>query len=359
MANLRLENVTHKYTEEVTAVSDVDWSIPDGTAAGLLGPSGCGKTTLMKIIAGLLKQTEGKVYFDDQEMSELTTQERNLCMVFQFPVVYTNMTIGGNMRFPLRNMGYPEGEIERKVREAAEVLGMTDILDKSGRGLGPGDKQLVSLGRAIVRDSPNVILLDEPLTDVEPERRLELRRTLKVVQREMKSTMVYVTHDQTEALTFSDKIAIMRGGRLLQYASKDELFYNPAEPFVGTFIGSPGMNFFDCSMSEGGLDSGEFTLKISEKVRAVLEEHDTKFTVGVRPELTEISATKRGDWIPFRCDMVEFQGNLDVFSLMKGEIQIMVSAPIGKFEVSKGDEVWIRFPAEHTRIYGRNGKLLT
>jgi glycerol transport system ATP-binding protein len=358
MANVKLENVTHKYTQEVTAVSDVNWSIPDGTAAGLLGPSGCGKTTLMKIVAGLLKQTEGKVYFNDEEMSELTTQERNLCMVFQFPVVYTSMTIGENLAFPLKNMGIPEEERERRVREAGEVLGITDILKKSGRGLGPGDKQLVSLGRAIVRESPNVILLDEPLTDVEPERRLELRRTLKVVQREMKSTMIYVTHDQTEALTFSDKIAVMRGGRLLQYAGKDDLFYNPAEPFVGLFIGSPGMNFFDCSLSEGGLDSGEFTLKISEKVRAVLEEHDTKFTVGVRPELIEISATKRGEWIPFRCDMVEFQGNLDVFDLKKGEIHIMVSAPIGKFKVSKGGDVWIHFPADRTKIYGSNGKLL-
>jgi glycerol transport system ATP-binding protein len=358
MADVRVENVTHRYVADQIAVNNVSLEIPDGTAAGLLGPSGCGKTTLMKVVAGLLVQSEGHVYFNNQEVSALTTQERNVCMVFQFPVVYRSMSVRANLEFPLKNMGYTQADINKKVTEVAETLGITGILDTSGGHLGPGDQQLASLGRAIVRDDPNVILLDEPLTDVEPERRLELRRTLKVVQKDLAYTMIYVTHDQTEALTFSDKIAVMRDGRILQFAEKDELFYNPAEPFVGLFIGSPGMNFFDCSLTEEGLDSGEFTLKISKNVRDVLEENDTKFTVGLRPELAEISTSARTGFTQFKCSFIEFQGNVDVYSLTSGAISLDISSPHGTHSISRGDDVWVGFTADNTKIYSSQGKLL-
>lgn len=358
MVSIRLENVTHAYEKNTRAVKNINWEIPDGSATGLLGPSGCGKTTLMNIISGLLRQTEGNVYFGDQEVTDLIPQKRNVCMVFQFPVVYAGMSVYDNLAFPLKNRGVTEKEIKKKVKETADFLGLTDMLDATSTGLGPGDKQLVSLGRAIVRGDPNAILLDEPLTDVEPDRRLGLRRLLKQVQKDLKYTMIYVTHDQTEALTFSDRVAVMREGEILQYAGKDELVDKPKHPYVGYFIGSPGMNFLSCSLSDSKLDFGEFTLKISEGEKSVLEKKDTKFKVGIRPEVLCVSTRKREGWIPFKCDGIEFRGNTVILILKKGDIEVSSTITTGKYKISEGDNVWVSFPKDKIRVYNSNDKLL-
>jgi len=356
MAEIELKNITHIYEGGTKAVEDVSWKIKDGSANALLGPSGCGKTTLMKIISGLLKPTDGRVLFDGQDVTNLSPQERDICMVFQFPVVY-RMSVYDNLAFPLRNMKVPEKIIKEKVMEVIDFLGLREKINTPADRLGPGDKQKVSLGRALVREEPNAILLDEPMTNIEPERRTELRSILKEIQGKLRITMILVTHDQTEALTFADMIAVMNKGKIIQYDTKEELFLNPKNTFVGYFIGSPGMNFLNCSLSKGKLDFGEFTLEISEEIRSLIKQKGTEFQIGIRPEHVLVSRSKRENWIKFKCELIEFHGDALIANLYKGGVKIKSRLP-RNFKISEGDDVWIDFPIDKIKIYGTNGELL-
>ncbi len=256
MARIVFEGLRHSYrpdpkTQDDWALKQLDLEWEDAGAYALLGPSGCGKTTLLNIISGLLVPSRGRVLFDGQDVTRLPTEQRRIAQVFQFPVVYDTMTVYDNLAFPLRNRGVPEPEIRRKVEEVAEMTDLTAILGRRAAGLTADGKQKISLGRGLVRDDVNAVLFDEPLTVIDPHLKFQLRSKLKELHQRLPKTMIYVTHDQTEALTFADRVVVMNEGQVVQTGTPEELFQAPQHIFVGHFIGSPGMNVVPCELRDG------------------------------------------------------------------------------------------------------------
>ena len=250
MAKITLDNLAHSYLPEPKQPDD--WALKemnhvwaDGEAYALLGASGCGKSTLLNIISGLLKPSQGRILFNDQDVTGQATAERNIAQVFQFPVVYDTMSVRENLAFPLKNRGASAAYVAQRVQAVAQMIGMEDQLNRKARGLTADAKQKISLGRGMVREDVNALLFDEPLTVIDPQMKWELRTQLKALHHEFGHTMIYVTHDQTEALTFADKVVVMHDGRVVQVCTPEELFERPAHTFVGSFIGSPGMNVLD------------------------------------------------------------------------------------------------------------------
>jgi glycerol transport system ATP-binding protein len=237
--------------DEDYALLPLKMSFADGGAYALLGPSGCGKTTLLNIVSGLVKPSQGGVKFDGVEVKDKTPQQRNIAQVFQFPVIYDTMTVAENLAFPLKNRGVPADRIKQRVGKVAEMLELSAQLDKRAAGLAADAKQKISLGRGLVREDVSAVLFDEPLTVIDPHLKWQLRRKLKQIHNELKLTLVYVTHDQVEALTFADQVVVMTRGRAVQIGTASELFERPRHTFVGHFIGSPGMNFLPASLLPG------------------------------------------------------------------------------------------------------------
>lgn len=353
MVELYVENTTHVYPGDVVAVRDVTLRMVHGSLNGLLGPSGCGKTTLMKIIAGLLKPTEGKVFFDGEDITSLSPQDRNIAMVFQFPVVY-DMSVSDNLAFPLRNRKAPENEVKRKVSEVGELLDLTHHFKVNAKKLDAGGRQRVALGRALIR-SPNVFLLDEPLTNIDPESRLYLRAKIKEIQKSLKQTMVYVTHDQAEALTLSEKIAVMKDGRIIQFDEPEVLYERPVHTFVSYFIGNPGMNLLRCTLKGDFFDFGDFAYDVSE-LKSVLEPHGNEFIMGIRPEWVQVNKEKSKNWLPFKCSLSENLGNMQLLHLAFGRIEVKVKLTFS--DISEGDAVWVNFPKDRVSIFKKSGELL-
>ncbi len=247
MARIDVNHIRHSYLPDPVreadfALKEVQQTFEDGGAYALLGPSGCGKTTLLNIISGLLHPSHGRLLFNGRDVTELSTQERNIAQVFQFPVIYDTMTVYDNLAFPLRNRGVPAVDVERRVRETLDMIGLADGAQRKARGLTADQKQKISLGRGLVRSDVNAILFDEPLTVIDPHMKWVLRSQLKQLHRRFGYTMVYVTHDQTEALTFAEQVVVMYDGGIVQIGTPEELFERPRHTFVGYFIGSPGMN---------------------------------------------------------------------------------------------------------------------
>jgi glycerol transport system ATP-binding protein len=251
MAKIIMDNIAHRYpvlgnnhAEYALQPLSMEWE--DGGAYALLGPSGCGKTTLLNIISGLVTPSTGRILFDDQDVTGLAPQQRNIAQVFQFPVVYDTMTVAENLEFPLKNRGMPAAKRKQRVAQVLEMLELTALADEKARNLNAANKQKISLGRGLVRTDANAVLFDEPLTVIDPALKWQLRAQLKKVHLQVGHTMIYVTHDQTEALTFAEKVIVMLEGRVLQVGTPRQLFDEPAHTFVGRFIGSPGMNVLAC-----------------------------------------------------------------------------------------------------------------
>ena len=256
MAKITLSKLRHSYypnpkTPEDYALKEIDLDWKDGGAYALLGPSGCGKSTLLNIISGLLDPSEGQILFDGQDVTHLPPDQRNIAQVFQFPVIYDTMTVYNNLAFPLRNRGVVEDTVKPRVTEIAEMLELDDMLHKRAAGLSPDNKQKISMGRGLVRKDVNVVMFDEPLTVIDPHLKWKLRSKLKELHHKVRATMIYVTHDQTEALTFADQVVVMNDGKIVQIGTPVELFERPAHTFVGHFIGSPGMNVLPCDVQQG------------------------------------------------------------------------------------------------------------
>jgi len=359
MAKIELEDIWHTYKsikkkeiKETVAIRGISLCWEDGSANALLGPSGCGKTTLLNIISGLLKPTRGRVLFNGKDVTDLTPQERNVALVFQFPVNYDSMNIFDNLAFPLRNEKLPEKEVERRVKEVAKMLDLSDRLYVPCRRLSPDEKHKVSLGRNIIRSKGeiNALLLDEPLTDVDPQLKWSLRRKIKEVQMETKITTIYVTHDQHEALTFADKIAVMKEGQVVQVGTPEELYLEPKTPFVGFFIGSPGMNFLECSLNNRQLKCGKFSIQISPKMESKLVTYGSKFLIGIRPEFVQISKDRQKNWFPFDIEVIEDTGRYKILTLVSNDLRIKSRAP-EEMRISEGEKVWVNFPEEKIKIY--------
>jgi glycerol transport system ATP-binding protein len=257
MARIRLEEVRHSYLAQ--PARDADWALKkvdmewaDGGAYALLGPSGCGKTTLLNLVSGLLRPTAGRIRFGEEDVTDRAPDRRNIAQVFQFPVVYDTMSVYDNLAFPLRNRGAGAAAVDARVREIARLLDLEPMLGTRAAGLTADGKQKISLGRGLVRPDVNVIMFDEPLTVIDPHLKWRLRSKLKELHQRLGLTMVYVTHDQTEAMTFADRVVVMHEGAVVQVGTPLELFERPQHTFVGHFIGSPGMNVLACEV-EGGV----------------------------------------------------------------------------------------------------------
>ena len=266
MATIELKNISHNYymqrcdtlpagsdtdTDTDFVIRDMNLVWEEGSANALLGPSGCGKTTILNIISGLLQPTVGQILYDGRDVTEQTPEKRHIAQVFQFPVVYDTISVYRNLAFPLKNAGIPRNEIKRKVEEVAEILDLTEVLNISAGKISQANKQKVSLGRGIIREDTVAILFDEPLTVIDPKEKYILRRKIREVQKRLNITTIYVTHDQHEALTFANQVTVIKDGRIIQTGSPQDLHAEPASPFIGYFIGSPGMNLLDCSYRDG------------------------------------------------------------------------------------------------------------
>jgi glycerol transport system ATP-binding protein len=347
MARIRFRDVRHAYPppkgqEPVYALNEINQVWEDGGAYALLGPSGCGKTTLLNIISGLLTPSEGEILFDGKEVTDLPTSARQIAQVFQFPVVYDTMSVFDNLAFPLRNRGMDEKLVQQRVEQIAEMLDLTDNLKKRASGLTADGKQKISLGRGLVRSDVNAILFDEPLTVIDPHLKWQLRSKLKELHQQVGVTMIYVTHDQVEALTFAEKVVVMYEGTVVQVGTPVELFNHPRHTFVGYFIGSPGMNVLPCSIDGGQPVFGNNLLNIESRIKGQLQ---GKLEVGIRPEFVEFA----DDGIPVRIEKVEDLGRYQVLTLThEAEIIKMVMA---EDQTVPSENPKIQFDPHHTKVY--------
>jgi glycerol transport system ATP-binding protein len=290
VARIDLKHIRHTYTANPQsdadyALKEVDYAFGDGGAYALLGPSGCGKTTLLNIISGLLLASEGQVLFDGRDVTGLAPQQRNIAQVFQFPVVYDTMSVYDNLAFPLRNRGIAEPDVDRRVHEILEMTELAGQAGRKARGLTADQKQKISLGRGLVRSDVNAILFDEPLTVIDPHMKWVLRSQLKQLHRRFGFTMIYVTHDQTEALTFADRVVVMYEGEIVQIGTPDELFERPSHTFVGYFIGSPGMNVVPVTVAGRHARLGSQLIDLPGTPQAAAAD---AFELGIRPEFVRI-----------------------------------------------------------------------
>lgn len=307
MARITLDNLAHSYLPNPKSDADFalkalnhDWE--DGAAYALLGASGCGKTTLLNIISGLLHPSQGRILFDGKDVTDAPTTARNIAQVFQFPVVYDTMSVRDNLAFPLRNRGADRDYIAQRVTQIAQMIGMEADLDRTARGLTADAKQKISLGRGMVREDVNALLFDEPLTVIDPHMKWELRTQLRALHREFGHTMIYVTHDQTEALTFADKVVVMHEGRVVQIGTPQELFEQPAHEFVGYFIGSPGMNLLPARVEGAVAHLGDSRIALGGRYRPL----SGKVMLGVRPEFVRLGDDPAG--LPVQIERIEDAG---------------------------------------------------
>jgi multiple sugar transport system ATP-binding protein len=290
MASIRLKQLRKEFGDLV-AVEDLNLEMADGQFAALLGPSGCGKTTTMNMIAGLEVPTSGDIYFDGRRMTDVPPGKRGVGFVFQNYAIFTHMSVYQNLAFGLKVHGRPEADLRREVGKVAELLQITDMLDMNAGRLSVNDMQKVALGRSMIMN-PTIFLLDEPFSNLDAAFRAYMRGELKRIQREIKQTMVYVTHDQVEAMSMADKIAVMYCGQLYQWGTPDEIYNQPVNAFVARFIGSPNMNFVPCTYrvedGQGFLvqKGGDGCLPVDDRRRQLLDQHagSLDLTLGIRPE---------------------------------------------------------------------------
>ncbi len=355
MAEIRLQKLAHSYSAQPTgpedyAIREMNHIWEQGGAYALLGPSGCGKSTLLNIISGLLSPSEGQVMFDSKVVNDLTPEKRNIAQVFQFPVVYDTMTVFDNLAFPLRNQGMAEAKIQIKVQEIAEVLDLQALLKKKASNLTADEKQKVSMGRGLVRDDVSAILFDEPLTVIDPHLKWKLRRKLKQIHEQFNITMVYVTHDQLEASTFADKIAVMYGGQIVQFGTPRELFERPRHTFVGYFIGSPGMNLIEVQPEPGGVGFGDVRLPLSEGLqKRIAETQWSSLKVGIRPEFVHVWDGPYDDALCAEVTYVEDLGTYKILTLTLAGQSLKVRIQEDK-PVPQG-QAWISFPSQWLMVY--------
>ncbi|MBB3771684.1 glycerol transport system ATP-binding protein [Angulomicrobium tetraedrale] len=309
MASITLDHLAHAYRPDPRGPQDyqlkeINHVWRQGGAYALLGPSGCGKTTLLNIISGLVTPTTGRILFDGRDVTHLPTEARNIAQVFQFPVVYDTMTVRENLAFPLKNRHVPRADIVRRVEEIASRLDLSAVLDRKAQNLTADAKQKISLGRGLVRSDVAAILFDEPLTVIDPHLKWQLRSSLKELHRALDLTMIYVTHDQTEALTFADTVVVMHDGSVVQTGSPEELFLRPAHTFVGHFIGSPGMNVLPAEVRGRTAYIEGIAIALPSAYPALPP--GARIELGVRPEFAEL--TRAGTGVPVKVRRIDDLG---------------------------------------------------
>jgi glycerol transport system ATP-binding protein len=356
VATIELVDVAHSYDGGKTyAVKDINLTWNDGVASALLGPSGCGKTTLLKIISGLLQPSDGKVLLDGEDVTALSPRERNVAQVFQFPVVYETLNVYNNLAFPLRNRKVPKEEIDERVTKIAEILELTPYLKRSAARLGPAEKQRISMGRGIVRSDTTAVLFDEPLTVIDPHQKWHLRRKLKELHKELGLTMIYVTHDQQEALTFAEQVTVMNMGEALQTGKPQDLHHRPEAPFVGYFIGSPGMNLFAATPEAQGVRVGDYLVPLTHRPQQ--SSQGDNLQLGIRPEYIETSMEPHEGWLEAHVNRASLTGNALMAEVTGGGLNFKVIVAENS-PLRAGDTLYVSFPEENTMLY-QHGKLAT
>jgi multiple sugar transport system ATP-binding protein len=325
MASVTLQDLSKRF-EKVTAVDRVNLEIPDKEFMVFVGPSGCGKTTTLRMIAGLEEASDGAILIGDRVVNDVPPKDRNIAMVFQNYALYPHMNVYKNMAFGLKLRRTPKPEIDRRVREAARILGIEELLDRKPRQLSGGQRQRVAVGRAIVRQ-PEVFLFDEPLSNLDAKLRVQMRSELIKLHYQLEATMIYVTHDQVEAMTMGDRIVIMNNGEIQQVGAPMEVYDHPVNMFVAGFIGSPAMNFFQGKLaaqnSDFFVDFGKFTVKLPKSQTHLYGSHvNQKVVFGIRPENIsdrEESGEHQQERIPAKVSVVEPLGSEVIVELSAGD----------------------------------------
>ncbi len=359
MARIRLHDIAHSYRPHPTrpedyALQPLDLTWEDGGAYALLGPSGSGKSTLLNILSGLVRPSRGRLLFDGRDVTDTDTRTRNIAQVFQFPVIYDTMTVHENLAFPLRNRGIARGAVRERVEQVAAILDLTGDLRRRASGLTADAKQRISMGRGLVRTDVAAILFDEPLTVIDPALKWQLRRKLKQIHHELKVTLIYVTHDQTEALTFADRVVVMDQGEVLQQGTPQELFEDPQHVFVGHFIGSPGMNLLPCRIEAGAAVLGG--QRVPLPAETTLRTPSGALTLGIRPEF--VSLSDPGDAAAMQVSVEEIEplgGHQLIYARLADSRIAIKAAPEILVPVDAALPVW--FPRSHTKLYA-DGRLV-
>ncbi len=338
MAEVVLKNVVKKYGE-TQVIHGVDLHVEDGEFCVFVGPSGCGKSTLLRMVAGLEVTTGGRMSIGERDVTHMDPAERGVAMVFQTYALYPHMTVGENMGFGLKMTGHPKAEVAAKVTEASRILKLDDYLDRKPKALSGGQRQRVAIGRAIVR-GPEVFLFDEPLSNLDAELRVEMRVEIARLHREIGATMIYVTHDQVEAMTLADKIVVLRAGRIEQVGAPLDLYRDPDNKFVAGFIGSPAMNFVTATVQPDGTAQSD-GLAATVAVPAQMPPAGAKVTLGLRPQYLEIDATGT----THRVEMTEALGGVSFLHLSAANGEKLVIEAKGDTVIKSGTMVGVRFDA--------------
>ena len=351
MSKIDLNNISHSYNPNdpnpVYALNPFSMTWENGKRYAILGPSGCGKTTMLNIVSGLVRPSAGNILFDNEDVTNLKTENRNIAQVFQFPVIYNTMTVYENLAFPLKCRDFSQTKIDERVKSVADTLNLQSFLNSPAKKLTADQKQLISLGRGLVREDVAAVLMDEPLTVIDPDLKFRLRRKLKEINEEFKTTLVYVTHDQNEAMTFADNIIVMSEGEVVQAGTPKELFERPNTTFVGYFIGSPAMNLFETEVSsENSVKVNNSIIKTTTNLSNI---RSKKIKLGIRSEFIEIADNQKDNIIDVNLDKVEDLGNYKLLTAKMGNLTI--KSKINRDTEVPTNNLRLHIPAEKCCVY--------
>lgn len=356
MAGIRLEKVRKVYPDGTVALHGLDLAIADGELLVVVGPSGCGKTTLLRVIAGLETPTSGKVYIGSRDVTDLSPQQRDLAMVFQTYALYPHKTVRQNLEFGLRVRGIAANVIAERVQQVVATLDLADVLDRRPWQLSGGQRQRVALGRAIARQ-PQAFLLDEPLSNLDARLRVRTRTELVRIHRHLGATMVFVTHDQEEAMTLGDRVAVLNDGQLQQVATPMEVYHRPANTFVAGFIGSPGMNLFPCSLERTG-SKAELVTPGFRIGATGLSLAKAPCTLGIRPEELRLAQRDQAE-LTGRVEVVQPLGSFVIVHVIVGDevtpCRVTLLAP-ATTNVAEGAEVGLVFSPNRIHLFDASGR---
>ena len=349
MDTIEIKSVQKKFDDEIVAVDDVSLTIQDGELVVLVGPSGSGKSTTLRMIAGLETPSSGDIIINDRRVNDVQPQNRDIAMVFQSFALYPHRSVRGNISFPLEARDLPENKINNRVREAAEMLEITELLDRKPVNLSGGQQQRVALGRALVRD-PEAFLMDEPLANLDAKLRKEMRTEVVRLQQELNVTMIHVTHNQQEAMTMGDRVAIMNNGRIQQLAPPKEVYRHPANRFVAGFIGSPSMNLLIGSIKGNNFHSNFEDIGIRLPNSLAADVTTDPLTLGVRPENVQIVDTPDEYTFEATVDVVELIGSAQVIHITSDKVEFLAEVD-PDYEVSTGDSLLFRLPPKKINLF--------
>lgn len=358
MASITLKEITKEFDKGVPIIKNLNLIINDGEFLVMVGPSGCGKSTTLRMIAGLEEITKGEIFIDDRLVNHIPPKNRDIAMVFQNYALYPHMTVYDNMAFGLKLRKYSKSAIRKRVNEAAEILELGDLLDRKPKQLSGGQRQRVALGRAIVR-KPKVFLFDEPLSNLDAKLRVQMRTEIKKLHLQLKTTMVYVTHDQIEAITMGDRIAVMKDGEIHQIGSPTEIYQKPQDLFVAGFIGSPAMNFIPGVLHKGVFENKKNDICLQTKNSHYKNIKNKAVVLGIRPE--DVHLHKKDihyQEVRLILDVIEPLGNESIVYLTGKNLQIILRSPRTNISLKIGESVPVFFNIDKAHIFDQNTEIV-